>query len=269
MTPHEKAVHALNARLERLQTNLREAQVEAAQRFLLQSVVVAVGLGEALNDFGRGVGQFAQRRHAALKDANERLSAQHAELLKTGQALLEQWKANPKDKALRKEIDRVQQAMETVQKTLRRAANTLQRELAPGLAQIDELAVSVRRFAEAEQGDALKRVLKTLVGQVRTFYADQPGLPAKELVEAASWETTALAEIDQAADFYDAVARAGYQALLALELMTLAVAEQPPATREEAAQRASTAVAARVKAITARLTGAAGSNSGATKDGGA
>ena len=51
----------------------------------------------------------------------------------------------------------------------------------------------------------------------------------------------------------NARARAGYQAMLALEVMTLVVASAPPQTPEEAAQRANEAASTRVKAIAARL----------------
>jgi hypothetical protein len=254
MTPHQKAVNAINARLERLQANLRDAKEESAQRFLFQSIVVTLGVAEALNDYIKMVGEFARRRHGELKQTNETLGAQHADLLKSGQELLEKLKANPTDRALRKEIERAQQNMTAVQKTLRRAGNSLQRDLAPSLALIDEMAVSVRRLSEADDIDALKRLLKAIVGQVREFYASQPSLPGKRIVDAAAWEKSVVSEIDQAAGFYDAYARAGFQATVALEMMTLAVAEHPPGTAEEATERANQAVAVRLKEITTRLT---------------
>ena len=46
------------------------------------------------------------------------------------------------------------------------------------------------------------------------------------------------------------------QALLGMELMTMAVSENPPRSAEDAAKRGNEAVAARLKAITARLTSA-------------
>jgi hypothetical protein len=254
MTPHEKAVNAINTRLERLQTNLREANEESTQRFLLQSIVVTLGVAEALNDYIKAVGEFAQRRHAELKQANEALGAQHASLLKSGQELLEKLKANPGDAALRKEIDRTQQTMVAVQKSVRRGANALQRDTAPSLAMIDRMAESIRRLSEADASDTLKRVLKAIVEQVRELYAAQPGLPTKNLIEAAAWEKSAGAEIDAAAGFHDAYARAGYQAILAFAWMTMAMAENPPQTAEEATQRANDAAAARLKEITARFT---------------
>lgn len=254
MTPHQKAVNAINTRLERLQANLADARVETAQRFLFQSLVVTVGMGEALNDYITMVGQHAQRRHGIVKQANETLGAQHADLLKSGRELLEKLKANPTDRAIRKEIERAQQRMAAVQKSVRRGANALQRELAPSLAMIDQMAASVRRFSEADESDALKRLLKTIVGQVSELYAAQRTLPAKDVIDPVAWEKSAVSEIDQAADFYDAYARAGYQATLALELMTMALSENPPRTAEEATRRANEAAAVRVKEITARFT---------------
>ena len=66
MTPHEKAVNAINARLERLQANLREAKVETAQGFLFQSIVVTIAIAEALNDYIKQVGEYARRRHGEV-----------------------------------------------------------------------------------------------------------------------------------------------------------------------------------------------------------
>src|ERR1041385_8559844 len=112
MTPHEKSVPAVNRPLARLQANLREAQEESAQRFLIQAVVVTLALADAFNSYIKAVGQYAQRRHGELKESSATLAAQHADLLKSGQELLEKLKATPTDKALRKEIERVQTAME-------------------------------------------------------------------------------------------------------------------------------------------------------------
>jgi hypothetical protein len=253
MTPHEKAVHALNTRLERLQANLRTAGVESARRFLLQSIVITLGVGEALNAYIQAVGAHAERRHGALRQENDALAAQHAAQLKSGQELLAQFKANPADRVIRREIERTQQAMAAIQKKLRRAANTLQRELAPGLGLIDELAGSVRRFAEAEGNDALKRGLMLIIGQAAGFYSAQPELPVETRIDAAAWEQAAIAELAQAADFYDAYARTGYQVLLALEGVTMAVSAEPPRTAAEAMRRADDSAAARVKEITARF----------------
>jgi hypothetical protein len=253
MTPHEKAVSAINVRLDRVQSALREAKEEAVQQFLFQSLVVTLGMAEALSDFIKAVGQYAQRRHAELKQMNETLAAQHTDTLKSGQELLEKLKANPSDRALRKEIERVQQSMESIQRNLKRGANALQRDVAPGLAMIDQMSESVRRLSEAEQVDALKRLLKVVIAQVRELYAGQPSVPTTNLMDVAAWKETALAEIDLAAGFNDAYARAGYQAVLALEWMVMAMAENPPETAGEATLRASEAVAARLKQITARF----------------
>jgi hypothetical protein len=254
MTPHEKAVAAVNARLERLQANLREAKSETAQRFLFQSLVVTIAAAEALNDYIRSVGAHAQRRHADLKAANDSLAAQHTQLLQSGRDLLEKLKANPTDRAIRQEIESAQQAMEAIQKTLRRDTNALQRELAPALAMIDDAAVTVRRFSEADTTDALKRCLKTVVEQTKTLYAARLSTAGKSIVDAEAWEQSAVAEIASAVDFYDAYARAGYQTILGLDLMAMVMTESPPLTADDAARQANAAVAARVKDVTARLT---------------
>lgn len=255
MTPHEKAVTAINTRLERLQANLREAKAEALQRFLFQSLVVTLAVAEALNDYIRQVGEYAQRRHAQVKQATEALGAQHAALLKSGQELLEQLKANPNDRAIRKEIEATQQKMAAVQKSLRRDTNALQRELAPSLALIDEMAITVRRFSEADHNDALKRVVKAAVSQTKELFASHPALPSSGVIDAVTWEASAVTEIERAVDFYEAYARAGSQATLALELMILALTENPPDNAEAAAQRSNDALAQRLKEITVRFTG--------------
>lgn len=254
MTPHEKAVNAINSRLERLQASLQQTTVESAQGFIFQSIVATIGVAEALNDTIKMVGHFAQRRHGELKQANDALGAQHATLLQSGKELLESLKANPSDRALRKEIERIQQNMATIQKNLRRGANTLQREVAPGLAMIDEMSVSVRRLGEADRIDALKRLVQSIVAQVRELYAQQATLPSRDIIDADSWQASALAAIEAATDFYDAYARAGYQTILALELITLALSDDPPATTADAAQRANDAVAARLRDVTGRFT---------------
>lgn len=258
MTPIEKAETALNSRIERLQANLRAADSESAQRFLFQSLLVCIGLGEALTEYVRTIGQFAQARHNELKVTHDTLTARHAELLKAGNELLERLKAAPTDRAIRKEIEQAQREMEHIQKTLRRGANALQRDVAPSMALLDPLALNARRFGEADEIDALKRVVRTLVGHASDLYRTQPELPAKDIVDVAEWEASALSEIDQAADFHDAYARAGYQAILALDVMTMAVSPQPPQTAEEAARRANESAAARLKAIMDRFAANAG-----------
>lgn len=254
MTPHEKALQAVNVRLELLQSELRQASLETAQRFLFQSIVITVAAAEALNDYVKVLGQYAQDRHAEVKRSTESLTAQHSELLGEGQVLLERWKANPTDQGARKQLEAAQRNMAALQKSLRRAANSLQRELAPGLAMIDALATSLRRFVEAEKPDVLKRVAKGVIEHVHELYAAQDAVRGKGIVDVAAWESAALAEIDGAAGFWDAFARTGYQLTLALELMSLALLVPPPQDALQATQRANDAVAARVKEITVRFT---------------
>lgn len=254
MTPIEKAEHALNRRIERLQASLRDAKSEAAQRFLFQSLVVCIGTGEALTAYVRMIGQYAQARHSELKQTHATLTAQHAELLESGNALLERLKANPADRVVRKEIEAAQRSMAAIQRNLRRGANALQREVAPSMALIDPLALTAKRFGEADETDALRRVIKEVIGHVHELYRAQPTLPTRDIIDAAEWEKSALAAIDEATDSHEAYARAGYQTMLALDVMTMAVSPTPPQTAGEAAQRANESVAARLKEITARLT---------------
>lgn len=256
MTPVEKAETALNHRIERLQASLRAAESETARRFLFQSLVVCIGTGEALTDFVRAIGQFAQGRHGALKETHAALTSEHAELLKSGNALLERLKASPGDRALLKEIESAQRKMEAIQKTLRRGANALQRDVAPSMAMIDPLALTVRRLAEADDIDTLRRATKMAIGQARELYHAQPALPDRDIIDVAAWETSALSAIDQATDFSEAYACAGHQVMLALAVMTLAVSPSPPQAAEEATSRAGEAVAARLKDITGRFASA-------------
>jgi hypothetical protein len=160
---------------------------------------------------------------------------------------------SPDDRALRQAIERAQRDMAVIQKTLRRGADRLQRDLGPSMGMVDTLAVSLRRFGEADQVDSLKRAIGTILGNVREFYQAQPSLPAKDIIDADSWEKSSASEIDAAADFYEAYALAGYQAMRALEAMTMAVSEKPPETAGELANRADAAVASRLKAIAARF----------------
>jgi hypothetical protein len=259
MTPHEKAVAAINARLEKLQGDLRASNAETAQHFLVQAIVVTIGLAEALNDFIAQVGRHAQRRHGEARQASESLAARHAAALHSGRELLEKLKANPTDRAVRKEIELAQKDMAATQKALRRGANALQRELAPGLAAIDRMAEQIRKLVEAGQSDGLKRIVRAVVAHVGEFCAAQPA-PLKSLVDPEAWEKMAVAELDQAAGFNDAFARAGFQTVLALEIMTAVLAENPPRTPDEATGRATAAASERLKRITARFaTGEGGS----------
>ncbi|PTY01235.1 hypothetical protein DB354_00340 [Opitutus sp. ER46] len=255
MTPHEKAVNAINARLERLQANLVEAKDENTQRMLFEAILVTIALAEGLNDYIAKVGAYAQRRHATVKEAHTALIAQHNTLLESGRALLEQYKANPADSSLRKEIDLAQQRMESIQTTVRRGANALQRELAPGIGLIDPLAGELRRFAEADQPETLKRLIPDVIEHVRELYSAHP-LPAKGLIDAADWAKVVAAEFAQVTEFYDLYARAGYQIILAFELLALALADEPPQSAEETTRRANEALVARLKSTSARLHGA-------------
>jgi hypothetical protein len=99
----------------------------------------------------------------------------------------------------------------------------------------------------------LKRVIEMGVEHVRELYLTQPGLPSKDLIDAAAWGKSAVSEIEQATDFYEAYATAGYQAVRALEVMTMAVSPTPPVSAEEITQRANEAVATRLTAIAARF----------------
>ena len=253
MTPIEKAENALNSRIERIQTTLAATSSDATRQFLTQALVVSIGIGEALAGYVKMIGQYAQSRHRELKPAHDALAAQHADLLRSGTELLERLKANPTDRTIRKEIEAAQKNMARIQKTLRRGANALQRDLTPSMAMIDVLATTVRRLADADQIDELKRAVKLMLGHARDLYLAHSPRPAKNIVDAAAWETLALAEIDRATDSNEAYTRAGFQALLALDMMTMAVSPTPPNTAEEATRRAAESVGDRLKAITARF----------------
>jgi hypothetical protein len=253
MTPAEKAETALNHRLERLQDELRRAKSEMAQRALFQSLLVCLAISDALRDYIKAIGAYAQGRHAELKEQQGRLTTQHADVLQAGNALLERFKARPTDKAIRREIERAQQEMESIQKTLRRGANALQRDIAPALAAVDPLADAIKRFSDADQIAALERVTKLVVAQVQELYRTHPGLPASGMIDAAAWEKTALGQIDAAVEFQEAYARAGNQIVLGIDLMAIAVSPAPPQSAEEALGRANTSIGARLKAVAERL----------------
>lgn len=255
MTPIEKAETALNSRIIRLQGTLHEAKSETAERFLVQSIIVCIGIGEALIDYVRMIGQFASERNGELKKTQAALVAQHARLLSSGKELLERLKAKPTDRILRKEIDEVQRSMAAIQKALKRGANSLQRDVAPSTAMIDQVATTIKRLCEADQLDALKRVIKLFIGHVRDLYLTQPTLEPKIIIATAPWENSAVSQIDEATDYHEACARAGFQAILALDAMMLAVSQTPPRTADEAINRASESVEVRLKAITTRFGG--------------
>lgn len=250
MNRHEKALEAVNRRLGRLRAELASVQGEAGRQFLVQAIMVTLGVGEELNGYVQRVAEHAQRRQATLKQANEALAAQHAESMISGQGLLERLKADPADRDVRKQIDAVRRRMEEIQKTLRHEAHELQRELAPLVAMIDRLADSVRRLCEAETPEALQRMVRMALEQLHELYGTLPG---RNVIDPAAWEKAAQEEMEPAADVHDAYARAGYQLWRAAILMGKAASERPPRTGEEAAAQANEAVAARMTEIAGRL----------------
>ncbi len=254
MTPIEKAETALNARIARIQANLVETKSDTSRQFLFQSLVACIGIGEALTHYVKAIGDFARERHGVLKQSHAAHTAEHEELLRVGKEQLERFKAAPTDKALRKEIERTQASMAAIQKTLRRGTNALQRELAPSMAMLDEIALTLRRLGEADQKEPLKRAVKRIIEQADELYRAQPTLTAKRIVDAEAWANSAAAEIDRAPEYYEAYAHAGTQAMLALDVMALALSTTPPTTAEDATRRASESVSARIKEITGRFT---------------
>jgi hypothetical protein len=253
MTPMEKAERALNDRIARLQVRLHETPSDTARRHLIQAVVVCVALSEGISDYVRTVQQYAQTRYGELKEEQAALTTRHAGLLDAGKELLEQLKADPADPTVRREIEEAQRAMATIQKTLRKSAETLQREVSPSIRRVDEIAEAVSRLCRAEERNELGRPLRLMISQVQALYRGHPNLPAKGIIDAQAWEASALASIQEATEFDDAHARAGFQVLVALEVMTLAVSPAPPETAEDATRRANEAVAQRIGRITARL----------------
>jgi len=215
--------------------------------------VVCVGLGEALTDYVKTIGAYAQARYAKLKETHTTLTNEHAALLASGTEMLERLKANPSDRDVRNEIERAQRDMAAIQKTLRRGADSLQRDLAPSMAMVDQLALTVRRIGEASEREELKRVLETVVEHVHELYRTQPDLPSKTLIDTAAWGQSAVSEMEQATDFYEAYASAGYQVVRAIEVMAMAVSETPPTSADEISTRANAAVATRLKTIAERL----------------
>ena len=249
----EKAERALNGRIEQLQTGLEQATSEATRRHQLHAMVVCVGLGEAITDYVRSIEQYAKSRYTELKEEQTALTAEHAHQLKSGKELLERLKTDPTDRTLRKEIEAAQRSMELIQKALRKKADALQREVSPAIRLIDELADSLRRLCDAEEKSDLKRALKLIIAHVQELYQAHPSLPSEGIINPTAWEEAAAASLNDASDFYDAHARAGFQALVAVEVMPMAVSQSPPGTAEEATQRANEAVTARVRRITERF----------------
>lgn len=255
MTPIEKAEQALNGQIARLQSRLQTANTESARNDLVQAILVWAGVGEAITEYVNTIEQYAKERHGEIKQAQIALTAEHDELLKSGKEMLERLKANPSDRDLRKEIDRVQQKMESIQKSLRRGADTLQREVNPGIRLIDTVADSLRRLCESEDKDGLKRWSKAIGEHPQELYRAHPALPSNGVIDPASWEKSAAFAIDESPTFLSAQARAGLQATLALELMIMALSATPPQSNEEATARANAAVAERMKRMTQRLAG--------------
>src|SRR4051812_3626327 len=100
MNPTEKAEVALNTRLDRLQANLRDTTSDTARRFLFQSLVVCVGLGEALTDYVKKIGEYAKDRYSQLKQTHTTLTAEHAALLASGNELLARLKESPSERSI-------------------------------------------------------------------------------------------------------------------------------------------------------------------------
>lgn len=255
MSPIEKAESALNTRVATLQANLRAAGATSAQPALFQALLVCLAVGDSLADYVRAVNEHAQARHAELKRVEGELTAQHLALLQAGSQLLEQLKVNPGDKAVRQEIERTKRSMEGVQQKLRRGSYALRNDLAPGIAMIDQVALTIRRFGEADQLEVLKRAVRAMIAHAAELYRSQPGLTARDIVDADEWEPAAVAGIDQATEFQEAYARAGYQTLLALKLLAMALSPTPPETTAEATSRATAAIAERLKATATRIMG--------------
>jgi hypothetical protein len=244
MTPMGKAEAALNGRIAEFQAKLRNAEAEATRRSLVHAVMVLLAIREAVSHYVQAIGDYAKNRFAELKEQQTALTGEHAQLLKSGSEMLERLKANPADREIRKEIERTQRSMEAVQKNLRRGADTFQREIGPSLVLVDKLADSLRRLCESEDQVSLKRATKTLFSDVEEF--------SRVPVDAAAWYRSAAASIDEGTDFYDANARACFQALLALELITLAISTRPEA-QQNIVETANAAATARVTAVASRL----------------
>lgn len=253
MTPMEKAEHALNGRIEQLQARLQETTSDVTRRYLIQAIVVCIGMGEAITDYVKTIEQYAKIRYGELKQDQATLTAQHADLLTSGNELLERLKTNPMDRVLRQEIEGVKREMAAIQKTLRRKGDALEREVSPAMGLIDGLATNVGRLCKAEERSELRRAIKTMISHVQDLYRAHPTLPSNGIIDASSWEKSAFSALEEATDFYDCHARAGFQAMLVVEVMAMAVSQTPPQTAEEATQRANEAAALRVTKIAERF----------------
>ena len=118
---------------------------------------------------------------------------------------------------------------------------------------MEKIADAVRRFAEADQPETMKRAIGMMIAHVHELYASHPGSPPAESIDAAAWEKSAQNEIEHAKDFYEAYALTGYQMLRALAVMAATLSETPPQTAEQATHFANDSVAARLKEITLRF----------------
>jgi hypothetical protein len=255
MTPIDKAERALNLKIEQIQMRIQAAGSERPRSDLVQALLIWASLGAAITEFVGTIGQSAKRRHAELKEKQVALIAQHEGLLKSGQEQLERFKANPADPTVRNEIKQTQRSLEAIQKTLRRGAASLQNEVNPSIRILDTAADHVRRLCESEDKTEIKRWTRAIVKQPEALYRTHPALPTSGIINTATWEESATAAIEQAADFLEAQARGGFQAMLVLEILIMAISQNPPQSSEEAAARANAAVSLRMKDMMERLTG--------------
>jgi len=255
MTPIEKAERALNLKIEQMQTRIQAAGSDKPRPDLVQGLIIWVSLGETITEYVAAISSYAKLRHAELKEKQLNLVAEHESLLKSGQKQLERLKLDPSNREIQKEIKQTQRSMETVQKTLRRGAASLQNEVNPSIRIFDTLADHVRRLCESEDKTEIKRWTKAIVQQPEELYRTHPTLPTKGIIDTPTWEKSASNAIDESTDFLEAQARAGFQAMLALEIMIMALSPTPPETTEAATERANAAVASRTKKLMTRLAG--------------
>lgn len=248
----QKVESALNRRIEQLQAQLKAAGADSTRRHLVQAILACIGIGEAITDYVATIEAYAKTRHAELKKTQVALTEQHTTLLESGKALLEQLKASPSDRALRKEIEQAQRSMAGIQKKLRRGADTLQQEVAPAIGLIDKIAATLKRLSESEDKEAQTRAVTMMVAHVQELYRAHPSLPSSGIIDAASWQKSAVRSVEEAEDFYDALARSSLQAIVALEVMIMALSTTPPTSAEDATRRADESVAQRLKRITER-----------------
>lgn len=249
----EQAEKALNARIQDFQTKLQAADAGPLRDSLVQAIVVYAGIGEAISAYVQSINQYATARFGELKTAQGTLTTEHAELLKSGHALLEELKLRPTDRALRKEIERTQRKMETLQKTLRRGADALQREISPGVRSLDELAAALRQLAEAEDTAKLRRAVHSMLAVARDRYHSGDHPPGNGVSPVAAWERGAVEAVENATNFYAAHARAGTHAILVTELLSAAMRVTPPETLDAGLQEAHAAVARRLAAVAERF----------------